>query len=368
MSVTWSHFRSNNRALPLTLESIFRHYGAWAGIHDFHFDARLALASKVVTGTLADDWTISAAAANLPPNFTVRYHKTAHRQAMHIGASGSSIYYTIGTDADGYPFIIWAGTAVTFSVPVATPEEADVEIVFRQQILDDREDVVWRTISIYMNDALVTTYSTDAPIPVADNIQLSFCAYDADEVTYTSIVIPELCELAEFGTLDPGENAWGGLQRTLEGRYLKTFIRYDGSLRAWRKKTRDVVMTFDESNMTILRAYDPDELITHARMMGAYVWEEFFDPDLAQRYMHRFAEVDNAMLLTRKECREEAENSVRRSEEAAFTLTFEAQWVPVLEPEDRIIVDGESWIVSSIAITGEEGACRAIYRCRKYVW
>lgn len=368
MSVTWSHFRSNNMTPPLTLENIFRQYGSWAGIHDFDFDSLSEIASAAVTGTVSANWTGNTVATGLPPNFSVRYHKTDFRQAIMLAATGTSIFYTVGTDENGYPFIIWANNTITYSVPVATPEEADVEIVFRQQVLDDREDIVWRTISIYMNDAWVTTYSDYDTASVADDVAFAVAAYEGDARTYTNIRIPELCEIAEFGTLDPGENALSGLQRTIDGRYLKMLARYDGSLRAWRKKTRDSVMTFTISVTGISRSYDLPQLITHARMLGAYIEAEFHDAALTEKYMHRFAEVNNAMLLTRGECLTEAENTVLRSEEAAFTLTFEAQWVPILEPEDRIAVDGDTWIINDMSITGGPGRISAVYNCRKYVW
>lgn len=369
MSVSWENFRCNDAARGLTLEEAIEKFATYSGLMDVAFSA-LATAGTVAASGTATGWNATMLGVDLPPNFSIKYHKTDARQGILITdlvAGSGLIYHHVTTDASGYPEILYASTP-SFSVPLSTPTEADVEVVFRQQILDDREDVVWRTITIYMNDAWVTTFS-DQLTTVGNHIDIGFLSYGNGTVTeYTDIRIPELCDIAEFGTIDPGETPLGGLQRTIEGRYLKMMCRWDGSMRAWKKKTRDSLMTFTTPISSLQRDFDIPSLITHARMMGAYVWAEEIDSGNISTYGHRFKEVNNAMLLTRDECYEEAVNTLKRSEEEAFDISFIAQHVPILEPEDRISVDGNDWIVDSYGCEASGGRIKSTYRGRRYVW
>ena len=365
-NVVFRQLRTNDISAPLTLEEIFNRYGSWAGIHDFNFDTIHELASKTVTGTAADDWTMSNWANGFPANFVLKYHKTVLRQGVMIAGPTSEFILIVGTDSNGYPTISYGNTTVVQSIPKETPVEADVEIAFRQQTFDDVNPVVWRSVSLYMNGEWITTFS-DQVAAAYSNILVGFCAFDTDEVTYTNIEVPELCDIAEFGTLDPEEYAMGGLQRTIEGRYLKFFSRYDGAIRAWKKKQRTSDMTLTALEGT-RRNYDLANLVTHARVIGAYIWEEAKDDALMVKYGHRFGGINNPMLLTQHECLEEAGKEINRSQEEAFTITTQARHVPLLEPEDRIEIDGEDWVINDFSFTASKSRLIQTYNCRKYVW
>lgn len=351
----------------LTLEETFRLYGAWAGIHDFDFDRTVDAVSQSITGVEPDTWQVYPCATGLLPNFSVQYHKTSYRQGILISSPDLSSYYLLATDSSGYMAIMRSTDFTAQYVPVATPEEADVEVTYQQQALDDTGTQMWRTITVYMNGAWVTSFN-DLALVTSSPMSIGFAVYDTDVVHYTNILVPELAELVEFGTLDPGENDMNGLQRTIDGRYLKFFARWDGSLRAWRKKQRDQVMTFVNSQLQTQQVSDLSQLITHARMMGAYIWAEYADKTLVVQYGHRFQEVDNSMLLTDVECQIEAFNTVRRSQEASFTFSFEAQHVPILEPEDRITVNGTDWVINDYTVQSAAGRLNCTYNCRLYVW
>jgi hypothetical protein len=103
-------------------------------------------------------------------------------------------------------------------------------------------------------------------------------------------------------------------------------------------------------------------------MMGAYIWAEAVDTDTMKIYGHRFQEVNNSMLLTQSECADEAANTLKRSQEAAFGLRTQARHIPILEPEDRIEIDGESWIVKSYQFQQTGSRAVQVYECQRYVW
>lgn len=367
MSINFRNFRINNLDPCLSVEETFHLFGAWAGIHDFQFDSRYELASHTETGVIAAQWNLGPIVATLPPSFEINYHKVDLRQGLYFYDPTSGLFWMIATDATGQPSILRGNDLAALAIPRTSPAEADVRIVFQQQRYDDSQDSIWRSVTVYMNDAWVISFAELFPIAAA-SVQVGFMAYGTDAITYTDIRVPELCEIAEFGTLDPGESAMSGLQRTTDGRYLKFFVRYDGSFRAWKKKIRPVAMTIDTEIDNIKRTYDMGELITHARMMGAYIWAEAADNDKIRDYGHRFEEVDNQMLLTEQECAEEAVNELKRSEENSFGVSAVARHIPLLEPEDRVTIDGEDWVVNDYDSEGGYGDMQQTTNARRYVW
>lgn len=363
-SITFTDFHACDTIRPMSLEDTWMRYGSWAGIQNFNFLDLAAEATVHITGT--STWTRHPVTVVGPPNLTLLYHKTATRQAAYVlGSSTISLY--VGTDESGYP-TIWDGLGVVLQkVPVVAPSEADVEITFRQQVLDDTGTNIWCSLTLTMNGKWITSY-TKLLTETVGVLEMGLAAYSTDVVTYTSVRIPELCETAEFGTTDPGENAFGGLSRTIEGRYLFYYVRYDGSLRVWRKKARDSVLTFSHSPERFQKTQDLTQLVTHARMMGAYIWGESANTTLLAGYGHRFQEVNNPNLLTEEECDTEADNTLKRAEEHSFGATMVAQHVPLLEPEDRITAQGSDWLINDYNFEVLGGDNRATYNLRRYVW
>lgn len=363
-SITFTDFHANDTVRPFSLEETWERYGSWSGILDFAFQSTCQASSVTVSG-IASGWSISPVLSTVLSNLTLYYHKTSSRQAAAV--FGETTQFYAGTDLSGYPTIWDASGNILQQVPISTPEEADVELTVRQMVMDDTNTNVWISVTMTMNGKWIHTYTKQLEETV-DYLDVSLAAYDSDIVVYTDVRIPELYETSEFGTIDPGENAFSGLSRTIEGRYLLYYVRYDGSLRVWRKKARDSVLTMDASVDRFQESEDLTRLITHARMMGAYIWGESASTDLLQTYGPRFQEVNNPNLLTEEECDLEAENTLKRSEEDAFGAVFVAQHVPLLEPEDRIVVNGDDWVINDYNFEALGGDNRATYNLRRYVW
>lgn len=376
IAVNFQHFKFYDHTPPLSLEETFRLFGSWSNIHKFVFDKMLNQSSLTVTGITSGQWTTqNIPVANLPSSFEIRYHKTVYEQALGFLINGG--VYIVGTDSSGYPFASY-GTSLIEKVPRVTPQEADVVIVFRQQQFENdassgtsptAQNLVWYSVSIYMNDALIYSFIISSQATSTLN-GIYFCAYGMNTVTYSNILIPDLPETAEFGTLDQGESPMGGLQRTIEGRYLRFFIRYDGSLRVFRTKAvaSSETLLNEEFYVTSLISNLTD-LATHIRMVGAYIWSEYFDPALSQLYGHRFREINNPMLITEGECETEAQRTIVRSQESVFQEQANMPFLPLIEPEDRIITPDGDWLMTDTQYTFEDGGSSSMnVVVRKYGW
>lgn len=361
-TVVFENARISNNAPPLTLEEIFRLYGAWSGIHNAQFDALYSNASLVITGVEASDWDIQWLSGTFPANTVVNYYKEDLIQGVAFRVDG--VVYLVTTDDANQAAIYQDGTLV-HHVPRDVPATGEVSIVFRQQRLSDDEADGWHSITLYINHAVMASYSYYAGNSFGA-LEVGFAAYDLDTVTYTNVRIPELCEVAEYGTLDPGETPVGGLSRTIEGRYLRWLIRYDGSLRAWKTKAIPSAHEFTDQ-FAFTTSTDITELATHVRMMGAYIWVEAINNTLMRRYGQRFREVNNPMLLTEQEIGVEALRTLKRFEEQTFTADMDAIFVPMLEPEDHITANGE-WMISAISLDINMGVIGQKFSLRRYVW
>lgn len=174
----------------------------------------------------------------------------------------------------------------------------------------------------------------------------------------------------EYVTLDPGESPMGGLQRAIDGRYIKLFTRFNGDLvmHIWTNKSS--AFTFlNSDHIDFKKAFDQRELHNHVRMLGAYTEGEYIDHDLVDQIGYRFTEANNPYLLTDRECYIEAKNHVRRMKENAETASFSYQFLnPFLEPEDRITVENEGdWIINGYDLEFSPGYVKATYSIRRWV-
>lgn len=366
MPVTFQDHRLSDQQMPLTLEDTFRVYAAYAGIHDCQFDDAFTNASISYTGTVAATWTQSLQATALPSSHVVSYTKSVARQGVVVGVNSANTGYIVCTDSSGV--YIYLGGTLKYSIPITTPVDADVVVGFRQMRYSDREDDLWRIITLWMNDALILTYSEPATVLI-DSPRFGFAAYGTDAVTYTSARVPELADFAEWASLDPGEAPLGGLRRVIEGRYLEYYVRYNGALRAWRPKTRSEDFAFGEDVIYTGRVNtDMSQMATHIRMVGAYTWAEALDADLIEQYEHRFREENNPMLMSEKECYNEAVRSLKRVREAAFAEQLRTPFTPLLEPEDRVSTTNGDWLISQMDQSLVLGAANQTLTLKQYVW
>jgi hypothetical protein len=335
---------------PQTVEESFKIYSNWSKIHDFSFDDLISVTSDTVA--LGIGWnSTSVIDQNIPFDITMYYTVTASGHAAVVKynqVTGDHMIFGITTGGEAVIYdVVSSVPTLKFKQSVDTALFGDVTIASRQQRFSDDETDVWHTLSMWIDGALVVTHSIY--IGEADETEYKVgVAVETSSLTFTNIRVPQLTEFAEWSSIDPGESPLGGLTRSIEGRYVKFFIRYDGSMRAWRSKITSSVFTFAEGELYgRVDNYDKRQLYNHVRMTGGYAMAEFVRADLIAKYGHKFIEINNPYLLTETACRREAERQIYRMEEAWFTSTFQSPFTPLLEPEDHITTSTGDKIVSS---------------------
>lgn len=378
--------RLSNTDRTLTVEDAFRFYGAQAGIHDFKFDELLGLAdisgwigavgtfdaSSVTFSSTADAWSTLLHVEDLPSSYVLSYLVDSAHHAAVVGYESTDRYYMIGADANGYP-TVWKAVDGTVSVAQVInetmPQMGTIKTEFKQEWREENGTSTWVSISMWINERQIISFSEINDTPI-QNTAYGFAVYDdTASVKYANVRIPQLGEIAEYGTLDPGEVPIGGLQRVIEGRYLKFFMRGNNALRAYRTvPTLAIAELISDQVDHAALPIDLRQMKTHVRMMGAYTWAEAIDTELMTFFGHRFQEQNNPMLLTELDCYREAVKALKRIREDTFTETTTMDYNPLLEIEDRIETPNGSRLISSFSVEFDPGSATTELELREYVW
>lgn len=182
----------------------------------------------------------------------------------------------------------------------------------------------------------------------------------SNEQITAGIRIPELTQFGEYTTIDPGETPVGAIQRALEGRYLEPIIRFDNSISAFRVSNDPHINgnshTISIAEETYNRSVDTRGIYTHVRQIGAYAQAEAHDVVESQNYGHRFIEVQNPFLITRRECLIEAQKQIKRFKSDAHQYSFDAPYVPTLEFNDFVTFVNPITISDKIIVKGISGS------------
>lgn len=377
---------------PLTVENAFRTYCNFGQIHNQIFEETYAQASanwiasaNYTTGvevTPSDDelfidatdsiasWNVAINLTAVPHSVLLRYHKDTDPQAAVVGFQSDGSFYLVGTRS-GHLVISKRDSSGVFSdvlnIAKAYPAVADCEVALRHIRFSDDDSDLWRCISLWMNDALMCTYIEKVDGILSNPIYFGFGTYAGSSATFTDISIPQLTEFAETCTLDPSENPMGGLQRAIEGRYIKMVMRPTGSLRAWRPvQTESVHEFFDGDTLSTDLPFDRRSIFNHVRQVGAYRQAEFVRPDLIKEQGHRFTELNNPFLMTEAECYDQARLSILRMESEADGKTMVSPFTPLVQIEDHITTPDGEYIITGRDISIEQSRLYQNLQTRKY--
>jgi hypothetical protein len=377
MGVKFDNATVNNHAPAQTVEEAFRVFGSWADIHDYNFDDWLTNSSLSVTRTTANDWSNKNILSDSLPydvmlSFDIPNTEDVNNGFAAILGYSNDLGYAIGIDTSGNIFFAtYDGTNMTIlqkkPVPFAVTY-GSFRVAFRQQSFSSRDNDIYVTASMWVNDALLGTFTRWTSTVFSGESNVGFASYGTNaSFAVENIRIPQLTQYVEWNSIDPGETPMGGLQRTIQGRYLKWFARYDGSIRAWRSHPVSASKTFANDDLYTLRhSFDKRQLYSHVRILGAWAEAEFISGDLISKYGHRFTEVNNPYLMSVHECYAESRSAMRRMAEQALSEVVTTPFNPLLEVEDRITTPNGERIITKRDWNFSPGTIDDKMVCRLY--
>ena len=369
----------------VTIENAFRYLAEYAGIHSFSFDDELADSFATLDAAIWGDastggsWVASSSQLvgegggsaqwywfltndDMPDTFVLEVTKYSEQGAIAF----------LGTDTENLYYVSWSstncaieelnvnGTTTLCQLPKTSyTDEADITVSVQKD-----EDGYY--VSMWADDEFVINAYIDS-LPTGRKV--GFGVYESDISIYSDLRIAELTEVLPILTMDVGETPGGALQRALGRRHINYFVRWNGELRAWRPKAQDTTKTIIESRVyTHNEQRDRRGLISHWRQIGAWDVADAYDEDLLAAIGHRFHKDDNPDLMSESECETEAAQSLIRAKEYAHTLDVEMPFPVFTEPEDRLTIRDDDWIMTSYRFSIRAGALALAGYLREYTY
>jgi hypothetical protein len=296
-------------------------------------------------GNGAAQWYKALHITNVELGFVVTFDKTGDR-GMFIFCSDDNYnaYYFCWTGTVVSMGEMTAGSASNLVVlPCAETGDASVTVmVWPQQHtnIDEIDDV---TCALWFDDKLLLAHAV--PYDATKGKRIGFAVYESDTLTIDNLRVPQLHQLIEWTSVDPGEAAGAGMSRVIAQSRIRTLARYDGTVKIWRNDTTDSDWTAPASRqgatMETQQIYWP----SHLRLAGALHEADIFRTG---NQGHIFGTGQDPNALSEDATYDMATDAHRIVEEAAHTLALTLPPNPALEPEDIITYDGDKWRVSSI--------------------
>ncbi len=371
--------------LDHTIEDAFTALAAYAGIHSQDFDDEFVEAGATTTqwGTASDvsdgtwtttggrirgvgdgsaDWQFCMTTVEMPKAFVLNFDA--------FGDDGCIGF--MGTDQDNLIYFAWSATQIAARqrssgsdtdlciLPKAMAGNKSVTVSVQPGDGDDMFFSMWFD-EVFAANAWVAEGPSGRYIAVGTYSNYT-CEYD-------DMRVAELTEALPICTMDTGEVPLGALQRALGRRHINYFVRFNGKIRAWRPKSQAAVTAFtDPTTYSHGEKVDRIGLVSHWRQIGAWETADAYDEALMAAIGHRFHKDDNPDLMTEDECETEAEQNLVRAKEYAHTVEADHPFYVFLEPEDRVTIDGDDWILTNYSTDLKAGSLALQASLREYAY
>lgn len=396
-SVTFNIFEMNDQQDALTLEGVYQKYASYAGVQKFKFDdairgfktAKWTAITNVsysgdyvaITGGGTGSNAIAWYSDDMPHSFVAEMYAHISTWGFALRGNGTDTYYKVVYDSSRITLYKTTGAGdLTFASKALHGEEIVAGAKVRVAVSDAQfsADSPGRIIyiSLWINDQLLLSFSDNVLTTIPPLKFGVIIPTSAATTLYSNLRVANMGEMIVWSSEDPGENMQGAIQRAIEDRYIKSWIRWDGSLRAWKPVARTTYLTIPKTkDFGLQRILDIKQIFSHVRMLGAFQWVQVSDPDLARRFGHRFREVNNTALWNADDCYREAQRLITRAKEQANMVQMNTLGLIYLELEDRVKLpdmanDGSyiDYIVDSIDWSADVATFRANIRARQYYY
>ena len=287
----------------------------------------------------------------IPRNHQITFDTTGDGWAVITRYLAANDYWLVGLNTSGNPVVEqWNGSTYTqvASRPDVYAGAADVMVAF-QEVRYGRSIDIWNVMSMWWNGKLVISYAERVDATITVDMFMGLAVLHSTSVTFNNLRVPDLTEIADVVTLDPGETAMSGLQRAISGKNLRNFVRYNNSLRAYRPKAQAVAYTQTQMERTHFD-FNREMLATHVRQNGAYDYAEYVRTDLVSRYGHVYRVLNNPNLMSEYECAREARRAIQRMEESSIQENFSFGYLHFLETGDHLLVNGNDRTVIGMRV------------------
>lgn len=260
-------------------------------------------------------------------------------------------------------------------MPLVISKPARIQVMGMYSLDSVDDDRKWILISMFVNGFCYVGASYDVGTTTLDwdGNGLGFAVYDSGtEMTVDNFTVSELTRIVPWVSVDVGEPCATGMGRSIQSTRVKVMARYDGTVRVWRPRNRDLDWDLQDRRSTQIQDRSNQmETLTHVRGYGAMYESDYFDDDEGEAHMHRFQVHNDPNVMTEEETYYEAYRVVHDAKEEQELINIICPPMPMVEPFDRIRYNGSDYRVMSIATQvqmAQQGPqMRQIIQCRRYL-
>lgn len=362
---------------PQTLEEAIMKAAAYSGIHSFDFQntidedfSSLSDWEADGSGTFSVSGNQLSATGGGTPAIAYTIRHTTQVPPSFVASfdyvSGTGGFYFRGKDEDlpasGY-LLSWSSTAAAASrldgsggvtllssIPGGISAPARLQVCVRYGLSSYDEDRKWVEMSLWYDGYCRLCFAESIGGTAYDwnGDYIGFTAIGSDNLVVDNFTVQELHRRVEWITIDPGQDPGSGMARAVGSSRVVYFCRFDNTFRVWRPGNRNADWEPDDSrHIRIDERYDPTRS-SHVRVQGAiHEADAFVDTEL-QAHMHRFLLHNDPNVESELETYREAYRVSHDEREMARVARFETPPQFLIEPYDRITVDGRDWRVVAI--------------------
>lgn len=370
---------------PITVRDVYRMCAAFGGIHEVRFGKDQQnpwLKTADMWTGLEGEWIITAdglicynydgvatsiwskemtGGVIMPSSSQIDFYAQPNVNIYFMGIPNYTYYAVRLTDSATEVYRMNQGQlSLLCSMPIglAVGSLSKVSVIYRIYQYSADKDDKWMQVVVYIDDQHVLSHA-DRLTNITLGNQMGWRLDGVNSVLEWTLPYHPVFNIpVEWVSIDPDETPMAAIERAVGERFIKTFMRNDGSMMVLRPTQQSPEFLIPRSQITNLkRNLDLRAIKTHARVWSAWTYGDYFDKPIASKFGRRFTNVNNPNVFTEEEARLEAENIFHRSRSESDRIAFELPFTPFLEPEDAIWTeDYGTYFVDSgtVSIEGEK--------------
>jgi hypothetical protein len=356
----------NNYNPAVNQEESIEHFLAFAGLHDhsskdtYGTDALVALMTE---GT----WTTNVDHITGTGGGSAQWYRVIFDKIVELGFTAefdvplvtgiSAFLFMENDDHAGYAFawgngnvalqrIASNGTITNLHVlPYDIPIAMHVKIAVRPMRLLAVDQIDQIAISVWFDESLVMSHVLFWDGTTMSGQYVGFALYGNGVGDFDNFRIPQLHQIVDYSSVDPGEPASAGMGRVIANERIRIHARWNGTVLIWRSDDSDVDWVVDDGRPHTVRSTRQIYWPNHVRVVGAI---HEVDRHRHGEQGHVFALAQDPNALDAKATYTRAGYIHRDLEERAENVVFQMAPNPALEPEDIIEYNGTLYRVTSI--------------------
>jgi hypothetical protein len=370
-TVEFTNAKFRDGQWPKTLEDAVRLTASYAGAHDFDFQDEASDAftdisawtltgcsgnvssnDLLLTGTGSNVWGLARHNAAITPSFVASFDWTEGAGGFFfegIGTDRRAFLFWIGPSAVGGGYLDASGSPTTLvRIPSTLATPARIQVAVRVD-----EERKWLEAGLFIDGWNYLAFAQDIGETALDwgGHNVGFSVYDTNQFRVDNYTVSELHRAVEWTLIDPGQPPGSGMSRAIGTTRVNYMCRYDNTIRVWRPGDRAVDWTPETGRIGRVDSRRSTGAPTHARVQAAIHEADNFEDDDGMVRMHRFMLHNDPNIMTEEEAYNEAGLVIHDNKERAEVSRLTLAPNYLIEPNDRVDYDGNSYRIVSVYST-----------------